>query len=183
MLHLTPRDYRSMPWKNGGGTTTEILVRPEGLGVGDRFLCRLSVADVASSGPFSAFSGYERHLVVVAGEGMTLAFPGDRRLALRPFEPVAFSGDEPAEGTLLGGPVRDLNLIVDRARATGELACLSLDAPARIACAAGETCMVHVLEGDLDVARAGDTLVLDAPLDVAPRARSRIAVARVTPRT
>lgn len=183
MLHLTPADYTTMPWKNGGGTTTEILVRPAGLRVADRFLYRVSVADVASNGPFSTFPGYERHLVLVDGAGMTLTFrdPPDRRLALRPFEPVTFSGDDPATGSLEAGPVRDFNLIVDRARAHGSLACLAIDAPTRLACDDGETCVVHILRGDLDVAGQGHTLVLDAPLDVVPCGGSvRLAVARVT---
>ena len=30
MRRLTAKDYRIMPWKNGGGTTTEIAVFPAG---------------------------------------------------------------------------------------------------------------------------------------------------------
>jgi environmental stress-induced protein Ves len=53
-----------MRWKNGGGTTTQILVEPQGAA---RLAWRVSVADVAASGPFSSFPGYERHIVVIEG--------------------------------------------------------------------------------------------------------------------
>ena len=43
-----------MPWRNGGGTTSEIVVEP---GPGGRFHFRLSIADVEASGPFSGFPG------------------------------------------------------------------------------------------------------------------------------
>ena len=42
---LTPRDYRVMPWKNGGGTTTEIYIHPEGAGWDD-FEWRVGIADI-----------------------------------------------------------------------------------------------------------------------------------------
>ncbi|TIV74879.1 MAG: HutD family protein, partial [Mesorhizobium sp.] len=32
MRILRAADYRVMPWKNGGGTTTEIAVSPDGAG-------------------------------------------------------------------------------------------------------------------------------------------------------
>ncbi len=179
MRHLRPSDYQTTPWKNGGGTTTQLLVAPEGTSVGDRFLYRMSVADVARDGPFSVFPGYARHLVVVSGAGMRLALP-EGEVELRPLAPVAFSGDDAAYGVLASGAVRDVNLIVDRARATGSLACLEVDTPLDLACDVGETCIVHVLAGALDVAVASDTLVLDAPRTLAPRGGlARLVVARV----
>ncbi|WP_431460998.1 HutD family protein, partial [Klebsiella pneumoniae] len=33
MRILRAADYRSMPWKNGGGVTTEIAVSPAGAGL------------------------------------------------------------------------------------------------------------------------------------------------------
>ena len=119
---LTPSDYRRMPWRNGGGTTTEIAIAPEGASVsGERFLHRVSIADVASDGPFSQFPGYDRHIMLLAGAGMTLDCGAHGRIELRRFEPQRFSGDWAVHGMLVGGPVRDFNLMVDRARATSSL--------------------------------------------------------------
>ena len=51
---LTPNDYRSMPWKNGAGRTTEIAVHPAGAAL-DAFAWRVSIADIERDGPFSRF--------------------------------------------------------------------------------------------------------------------------------
>ena len=94
MRIVRPDGHRVMPWKNGFGTTTEIAIDPPTADVGGRFRWRLSIADVERSGPFSAFPGYERTIMVIAGNGMDLAI-GDRpaqRLD-RLFEPFAFSGE------------------------------------------------------------------------------------------
>ena len=72
---LTPADYRRMPWKNGGGHTTEIAAEPPGAGMAS-FAWRVSVADIAHDGPFSAFPGVDRTLVLLAGDGMRLATAG-----------------------------------------------------------------------------------------------------------
>lgn len=105
----------AQPWKNGGGTTTEIAAFPEGAGFDD-FLWRISSAEVATDGPFSPFPGVNRTLVVFEGDGIALDIGGrihrvDGRTRL-----VSFPGDEPAHGRLLAGPVRDLNVMTRRGR-------------------------------------------------------------------
>lgn len=184
---LTPADYRKMPWRNGGGTTTELAISPEGGGgLAERFLYRVSIADVAADGPFSRFEGYDRHIMLVAGAGMSLDCGHHGRIDLRaPFEPRRFSGDWDVHGALVGGSVRDFNLIVDRARATSELEVRLVSAPETIACGAGTTCIIHILEGHLDEAAEGDTIVSEAPLPLVPRddasgRRVRVAIARVS---
>ncbi len=64
-----------MPWKNGGGETVEIAVFPEGAGFKD-FGWRISLASVASDGPFSAFPGIDRTLTVIDGVGIDLVVDG-----------------------------------------------------------------------------------------------------------
>ena len=49
---LKPADYVRMPWKNGGGQTTEIVVHPAGATLAE-FDWRVSIADVDADGPFS----------------------------------------------------------------------------------------------------------------------------------
>ena len=63
-------DYVRMPWKNGGGSTEEIT-RDAGHGL-DGFGWRLSIADIAESGGFSTFAGYQRVITVIQGAGMVL---------------------------------------------------------------------------------------------------------------
>ena len=172
-----------MPWRNGGGSTTEITVAPEGAGLsGERFLYRVSIADVASDGPFSRFDGYDRHIMLLDGAGMTIDCGAHGRIVLtKPCEPRAFSGDWDVVGTLVAGPVRDFNVIVDRARASATLVVRRVDSPQHVPCSPGTVCIVHVIEGELAGAAAGDTLVGDAPFELVPgpRGSARIALAHI----
>jgi environmental stress-induced protein Ves len=82
----------------------------------------LSLAEVVQSGPFSDFTGYDRTIVLVDGAGMDLAVDGNEAVRLRdPGRPFAFDGGAKADCTLLDGPVRDLNLMVERRRAQGSV--------------------------------------------------------------
>ena len=112
MMVLRAKDYPRMPWKNGGGSTEEIT-RDAGTGL-DGFGWRLSIADIAESGGFSTFAGYQRVITVLQGDGMTLRVDGQDTPALLPLEPFAFSGESQVSCTLLGGPIRDYNLIYAR---------------------------------------------------------------------
>lgn len=116
---IAPSDYRVMPWRNGQGSTTEIAVAPAE-GATDRFRWRLSIADVGRSGPFSDFAGYDRVIAVVAGAGMRLAVAGCAPVRLdQQSDPYGFSGDAATVCALLAGPIRDFNLMTDRATVRG----------------------------------------------------------------
>ena len=110
MTHTTilPTAFTTAPWKNGGGVTHEIAKSEED----GAWLWRLSIAEVATDGPFSAFPGLSRILTVIEGEGLQLHLP-DQNLSALPDKPVAFSGDVPVTSTLINGPIRDFNVIYD----------------------------------------------------------------------
>ncbi|SFD54759.1 HutD/Ves family protein [Paracidovorax konjaci] len=111
-----------MPWKNGGGHTRELACWPPGAGL-DTFEWRVSVASVAAPGPFSAFDGIDRHIMVLEGEGMRLTAPGaglDRAIA-QAWQPFAFAGEWAPDCALLGGAVTDFNLMLRRSRWRGAL--------------------------------------------------------------
>ncbi|MDB4943563.1 MAG: hypothetical protein JWP97_3097 [Labilithrix sp.] len=183
MRRLGPADYVIMPWKNGGGTTTELVREPAS---GERHRFRVSIADVTADGPFSRFDGYERFIMVLEGAGMTLEAGAQGTIALAPLVPRRFSGDWDVYGKLLAGPVKDFNLMVDRAHGTGSLEVVRVRREAAVSCAAGETCIVHVLAGALTDGARGETLLLDAPrrLTVHPDATGEtvLAVARTVAR-
>ncbi|MER5380679.1 HutD family protein [Streptomyces sp. NPDC002688] len=112
--HLLPAAGRTaVPWRNGGGVTREIVVRPEGADMSG-FAWRVSLADVGADGPFSSFAGVDRILTMVEGTGMDLAVGRDRRLVDTPYVPHRFPGDLPTGCRLLGGPVVNLNVMWNR---------------------------------------------------------------------
>lgn len=107
-------DYPSMPWRNGGGTTRQVACNPGGSSAA--FDWRLSLADVAQDGEFSAFAGYQRIITVLEGKGIQLTVDGRQEAPLAPRAAYAFSGDARVDCRLLDGPIRDFNLIYAPAR-------------------------------------------------------------------
>lgn len=104
-------DFKTSPWKNGGGSTTELYRLSD---ADDGFFLRLSRANVPSDGPFSLFPGIERQLVLLKGAGLELTLPsGDKKILTRDsvFE---FSGDDALTCKLLRGPCEDFNVMIKR---------------------------------------------------------------------
>ncbi|MBK1838290.1 HutD family protein [Azospirillum sp. YIM B02556] len=160
VTRLTPADHRRVPWKNGGGVTTELAVEPMADG---RFLWRVSIADVVEPGPFSAFPGYDRLIAVVEGDGMRLSVDGAPPVERHRMDPAfAFPGEAPVWCEPTAGPIRDVNLMLDRASATGALTLLTGPASG---CAdgrrvdghraGGAVVLVHALAGTLTVTLDG----------------------------
>jgi environmental stress-induced protein Ves len=166
MRKLDPAKYRTMSWKNGGGTTTEALTLPADAGLDD-FELRISMARVAASGPFSQFHGVDRTLVVTDGAGLTLETADGARVTLdRDSAPFSFTGDDPVNATLVDGPVTDFNVMTRRKALRHEVRRLSLDADeARTFVCSGELALLLVLSGtavargDVDLS-AGDILTV-----------------------
>jgi environmental stress-induced protein Ves len=116
MQVLRARDYRRMPWKNGGGETREVLASPIGARL-DAIDWRISLATIASNGPFSVFNGIERTLCVIRGEGIQLQVGDASPALLRPnTAPFTFDGEAPASAALVDGAIVDLNVMTRRAR-------------------------------------------------------------------
>ncbi len=118
-LLVDANQVHAQPWRNGGGCTRELLVWP----TAQDWLFRISLAQVAQDGPFSSFPGIERWIVLVEGGGMTLRFAsGSEHLSIGR-EPLRFDGALAPACSLERGATIDLNLMVDRSRGSGLLAC------------------------------------------------------------
>jgi uncharacterized protein len=157
---LGPGDYRRMPWKNGMGMTTEIA-RQEGAGDG-HFLWRASMAEIAGSGPFSAFPGHDRLILVVEGEGMGLALDGAPPVECWPMGPAfAFPGEAAVHCRLSGGPVRAFNLMLDRSAMTGRVE-VPVAGSRHLVDAQRGTALVHALSGSLRLSHGGSAFALPA---------------------
>ena len=118
MTSLHTFDLQTLPamaWKNGGGVTREIVREPAGASLDD-FEWRVSVADIAAAGPFSRFVGIDRHLLLLEGDGVNLTSDeaGLNVNLLADDTVLAFSGDVDMNSQLLGGAVRDFNVMTKR---------------------------------------------------------------------
>jgi hypothetical protein len=107
---------RVTPWKNGGGSTTEIAASPSGASL-ETFDWRISMARVASDGPFSEFPDIDRTLTIVSGHGLTLTIGRAAPVILdRASDPLSFAGDIPTSARLTAGEIVDLNVMTRRHR-------------------------------------------------------------------
>ena len=147
---LRSADYLARPWKNGGGTTRDIVVSPPGASLDD-FDWRLSLAQVDRDGPFSRFEDVDRTLVLLDG-AMTLQ---DRngRIELARNEPVTFEGERAIEATLAGGSTLDFNVMTRRGRARHAVRRQLFSGNTQIEANAGTTIILFALERGLSVAR------------------------------
>ncbi len=118
--HLTPADYKLMPWANGKGTTIEML-RAEENGA---LTWRLSRASVVENGDFSIFPGVERNLTVLTGPGFDLVGQGVQ-LQARPLVPVQFAGDVPIRAEAVSAASDDFNVMTARALPRPEVAVIT----------------------------------------------------------
>ena len=151
-------DIAAVPWKNGGGVTRELAT---GGGSGSDWGWRISLAEVAQDGPFSAFPGVDRIIAVIEGAGMDLVRPDGSTLALEPFRPVSFAGEDPLTGRLRNGPVRDLNVMVRRGAYVAELRFLRGPSSAALESHDGGCAAIFALAGSADELAPGEALLLD----------------------
>ena len=150
-----------MPWKNGGGMTTEIAVSPAGAALDD-FDWRVSMARVENGGPFSGFAGVDRTLAVLEGEGIVLDIAGRPAVTLiRASAPLSFPADVPTQAALVAGPITDLNVMTRRGRMTHAVERLVISALTDIRSAADAT-LILCFDGEITVAGA-------APVRIGPR--------------
>lgn len=121
MILVTTSCVASVPWKNGGGVTRELLRLPP---TGDDWTLRVSVAHITADGPFSLFDGVSRWFVVLAGNGVRLTWPGRALDVHAGAAPLQFDGGDAPGCALLAGATQDLNVMVrsDRADARVEAA-------------------------------------------------------------
>ena len=104
-----------MPWRNGRGTTLEIAREPAR---GEGFAWRLSLADIAEDGEFSAYPGYSRALVLVDGLDLRLRYRGHGHSFLTPTRRATrFEGAWQTRCVIPRGRCTDLSLIVHQGTA------------------------------------------------------------------
>lgn len=172
--------FVSMPWRNGAGSTTELIKRK--VPGGEGFAWRISMAAVVEDGQFSDFSGYDRTLVLLEGGGLTLDYankPPDspdkscRDILDKPLQMAHFDGGNATHATLHQGPIKDFNIMTRSGICQAQTTSGNVKNPVRIMTAAG-TLLAFAVEGDLTitdsrknsvVASAGALTLIEPPVE------------------
>lgn len=137
----------STAWKNGGGSTTEVAISPVGAGL-DTFDWRISLATIASDGPFSLFPGVDRTLALVDGPGVLLDMGEQGKFALTQDDPVIeFPGEAVVNASLTGGQTTDFNVMTRRLRCHHRLGRRTLAGSSEFA-PRGDVTVLFLAEGD-----------------------------------
>jgi environmental stress-induced protein Ves len=191
---IKANQHQVMPWKNGQGMTAEIAIDPPDTPLSQSFRWRLSLAEVKADGPFSAFPGYDRTIMLMGGNGMVLRFDKGREERIdEPHVPFQFSGDDDVRCWLIDGSVRDFNLMVRRdLQVSAGILTLSRRDRMLPALGRGTTLILYVIEGDTVIddgtlLEPGDTLIINVELAAKhavafQRSQSKLFMARLTPK-
>ncbi|MBB3593967.1 hypothetical protein FHX08_004370 [Rhizobium sp. BK529] len=168
MRVLRAADHKRMEWKNGGGETVEIAISPPGARLAD-FDWRVSMATVATNGPFSVFPGIDRTLSILEGNGMRLFIEGRSPVLLtQESDPLIFPADVPITAELTDGGITDLNVMTRRDKLRHTVLRLVVDGRQGLSLTGGESLLLcHRGQMDIDLANdkialaAGDALLLE----------------------
>ncbi len=155
---ITPAQWQTQRWQNGGGITHQLCRQDDEQGL----LWRLSIAEVATDGPFSRFDNIDRIIMLLEGSGFCLLGVADSPKVLdTPLKPFAFAGETPIHCTLINGAVRDFNLMTRRAAVTPQLQVLSIGSEAQTVILSAQT-LIYVVSGNVEIALEQQTLTLAA---------------------
>jgi hypothetical protein len=156
---LLPQSARiPLPWKNGGGTTTEVAISP--VAAANNFDWRVSVATIESDSVFSLFPEVDRVLMPLSPGGLVLQDAGGRHPIAR-FESFGFAGETPIEAVDVAQRSLDLNLMTRRGVGVGAMTTTRVAGVHEFSRAIDGIGLIVVLEGEL---RTDDGVVLE-PLD------------------
>lgn len=162
---FTSADYKRMPWKNGGGSTLELL---QDAAADGGFNWRLSIADVAKPGPFSTFEGIDRQIMLVSGNGMVLSFAGAAPPVVisKPLKPHPFEGEWQTDCRLIQGEIQDFNVMTRRSWGRAAVNGFDFVAGQKLTLAVAPLTLLHLFTGSAEASGEklgdGDTLRLDS---------------------
>lgn len=160
---------QATPWKNGGGITRQLLIQPPAANL-DNFTLRVSIADVDSDGPFSDFSGIDRSLGLLAGNGLALFEAGASIATLQAGGPLfEFDGGRAISSQRSAGKVQDFNVMTRRGAASHQTRRVALqgtqtlqtDGPSLLLLATGDALQLAA-NGEAQTLERWDALWLDA---------------------
>ena len=163
VMLITPDHFKCMPWKNGKGQTTELICinNPQSKQV----LWRISMATVSEDGDFSDFTGFERTLVLLTGNGIDLTHDGHKSHALHnQYDHCVFNGGCTTHAKLVDGPITDFNIIYDINRVTANI-CIGSASQSKTFGRTGSEILIfaHQDSGQCSVAKNHKSIQFDIP--------------------
>lgn len=149
---------------------------------------RISIADVATGGPFSSFPGVDRVIVRIGHGAMVLTIDGVEHDLVR-FSPLGFAGEAETMARVPEGATKDLNVMTRRGRARAAVRVCEVDGGPRVTAARDSELVLIVLEGAIrfdsptGAVRLGvhDAFRLPGPVDLELGGRGRVAVVVIEP--
>ena len=147
---FSPETFKTIPWKNGLGHTTELAIN-SGANL-DKFDWRLSFASVVNDGDFSNFSGYQRNLVLIEGEGLILDHRnGDIDELTNLLDIAHFDGGSKTHGSLVNGGIKDFNIMTKQSSFTAEVNCYVKQHSANIALLTNKLIFAYSLTNEMNI--------------------------------
>ena len=154
---LSPETFKTIPWKNGLGHTTELAIN-SGANL-DNFDWRLSIASVVNDGDFSNFSGYQRNLVLIEGEGLILDHRnGDIDELTSLLDIAHFDGGSKTHGSLVNGGIKDFNIMTNKDSFTAEVNCYVKQHSANIALLTNGLIFAYSLTNEMNIEHGSKTI-------------------------
>lgn len=154
---ISPNQWQTQAWKNGGGITHQLARSDDNAGM----RWRVSIAEVASDGPFSRFEQTDRIIMLLQGNGFCLHGAAEQAVVLdKDLVPFAFAGETEIDCILIDGPVRDFNLMTRRADVKASLQVLSVTEPSSLTLA--NESLLYLASGQLHVSFKEQSYQLDA---------------------
>ena len=154
---LSPETFKTIPWKNGLGHTTELAISSGGNL--DNFDWRLSIASVVNDGDFSNFSGYQRNLVLIEGEGLILDHRnGDIDELTNLLDISHFDGGSKTHGSLVNGGIKDFNIMTKQNSFTAEVNCYVKQHSANIALLTNRIIFAYSLTNEMNIEQGRKTI-------------------------
>jgi uncharacterized protein len=156
MRVITPDNFKKGLWKNGRGVSWDIASEPSRAGA--ELGWRLSLAEIAESGPFSLYGPVDRVFTLVSGGGLSLNV-GGKTLTTPPRQPLAFPCDVKTSCAVSGGPCRALNLFTARGEWSAAARVIAISDVIEIALD-GRACALFALQGESALASGGVAMSL-----------------------
>ncbi len=151
---IKPAQFKTIPWKNGQGETTELAINEQGNLA--HFDWRLSIASVVNDGFFSNFNGYHRNLVLIEGAGLSLTHDNEKTDKLNNILDIAsFSGGCKTYGELTQGSIKDFNIITNNEKILPNVHCFLKEQQVTVKLLKNSMCFAFSLTDEIVVEPLG----------------------------